>query len=87
MLPLALSPVVAVFLSAGLGVATKSWLVGLGNAALVIVWVVWFWAAANYSTSDLMAWAPIAALGLHSLVMLWLIALHVFRRARVGQKA
>jgi hypothetical protein len=86
LLPLAVSPFVAVFLSAALGVATKSWSVGLGNTALVIVWVVWFLAASQYSTSDLMVWVPIVALGLHSLVLVCLI-LHAFRRVRMRNEA
>jgi uncharacterized membrane protein len=86
-LPLAASPIVAVLLSVVLGVATKSWSVGLGNTALVIVWVVWFVAASNYSTSDLVVWASIVAVGLHSLVMVWFIVLHAFGRARVRHEA
>ena len=86
-LPLAASPVVAVVLAVALGVAAGSWSVGLGNAAAVIVWVVWFAAASNYSTSDLLTWAPIVALGLHSLAMAWLIVRHAARRARLRNEA
>jgi hypothetical protein len=86
-LPLAASPFVAVFLSAALGAATKSWRVGLGNTVLVIVWVFWFVAASKYSTSDLLVWAPIGALGLHSLVMPCLIVLYALRRLRARNKA
>jgi hypothetical protein len=49
--------------------------------------VTWFVAASNYSTSDLLVWASIAALGLHSLVMVWFIALHAFRRVRARNAA
>jgi hypothetical protein len=80
--PLAASPVIAILLSGVLGIVTRSWLVGLANTSLVILWVAWFTAASNYSTSDLLIWASIAALGLHSLVMVWAIVLHAFRRAR-----
>ena len=86
-LPLAASPFVAVFLSAALGAANKSWRVGLGNTVLVVVWVVWFVAASHYSTSDLLVWAPIAALGLHSLVMLGLIVLYALRRLSARNRA
>jgi len=86
-LPLAASPFVAVLLSAALGIVTKSWAVGLGNTVLVITWVVWFAAASNYSTSDLLIWASIVALGLHALLMLWFIALHAFRRRRMRNEA
>jgi hypothetical protein len=82
-LPLVASPVVGVVLAAGLGVATKSWAVGLQNAALVILWVAWFVAASNYSTSDLVVWGSLAALAVHSLVMLCLLVLRVLHRVRV----
>ena len=81
-LPLAASPVVAILLSAALGVATRSWSVALANAGLVIIWVLWFVAASKYTTSDLVVWASIAALGLHALVMVWLIGRHVFTRSK-----
>jgi hypothetical protein len=81
-LPLAALPFVAILIAAALGVAAKSWPVGLKNSALVTVWVVWFAIASRFSTSDLVIWASIVALGLHSLVMLWRIALHAYRRAR-----
>jgi hypothetical protein len=80
--PLALSPVLAVFLSAVLGVVTKSWLVGIASTGIVAAWVVWFAVASKYSTSDLLVWAPIMALGLHLIVMIPWIVLLVFRRAR-----
>jgi hypothetical protein len=86
-LPLAASPFVAVLLSAALGAATKSWRVGLGNAVLVIAWVFWFVAASQYSTSDLLVWSPIGALGLHSLAMLCLIVLYALRRLSARNKA
>lgn len=81
-LPLAASPVVAILLSVALGVATRSWWVALANAGLVIVWVLWFVAASKHSTSDLVVWASIVALGLHALGMLWFIGQHVFRRSK-----
>lgn len=80
-LPLAAAPIVAVVLCAILGVATKSWAVGLGNTALVAVWVGWFVAASKYSSSDLMVWAPIAALGVHSIVMASRIVLNYFGKS------
>lgn len=86
-LPLAASPLLAVLLSAALGIVTRSWAVGLGNTALVIIWVAWFAAASNHSTSDLLIWASIVALGLHALLMLWFIALHSFRRRRMRNGA
>ena len=85
-LPLAVTPVVALLLSVALGVAKKSWLVGIVNTALVIVWVAWFAAASNYSTSDPLIWGSIVALGLHSLAMACLIALHAARRASVESR-
>jgi hypothetical protein len=81
-LPLAASPLVAIFLAGALGVAARSWSVGLKNTGLVIVWVVWFVVAAKYVPSDLVIWASIVALGLHCLAMLWLIVLRAFRRSR-----
>ena len=86
-LPLAASPIIAVLLSAVLGAVTRSWLVGLANTALVILWVIWFWGASNYSTSDWLVWASIVALGLHTLVIAWFIVLTVFRRKRVRNEA
>jgi hypothetical protein len=81
-LPLALSPILAIFLSAVLGVVTKSWLVGIASTGIVAAWVAWFAVASKYSTSDLLVWAPIVALGLHLIVMIPWIVLLVFRRAR-----
>lgn len=82
-LPLAASPLIAILLAAALGVARKSWAVGVGNTGLVIVWVAWFAAASNYTTSDLLVWTSLAALGLHVLLMLWFIAMHAVRRSRM----
>jgi hypothetical protein len=84
-LPLAASPLVAFVLAVTLGVLSKSWRVGLANMALVSAWVGWFVAASNYTTSDLLIWASMVALGLHSLAMAWFVALHVFRRSKTGQ--
>jgi hypothetical protein len=86
-LPLAASPIIAVLLSVVLGALARSWLVGLGNTALVVFWVVWFWVASNFSTSDWLVWASIVALGLHSLVVAWFIVLHLFRRVRARDVA
>jgi hypothetical protein len=60
----------------------RSWFVALGNASLVIVWVVWFVAASKYITSDLVIWASIVALGLHLLVMAALLVLHALNASR-----
>lgn len=79
------SPAIALFLAAGLGVATKSWALGVLNTALLVLWVAWFVAASNYSTSDLLVWASLVALAVHSLLMLYVIVLHVLRRLRARQ--
>jgi hypothetical protein len=81
-LPLAVSPLVAIILAGALGVAARSWSIGLKNTGLVIVWVVWFVIAAKYIPSDPVIWASIVALGLHCIVMLFLIVRHASRRAR-----
>lgn len=86
-LPLVASPIVAVILATAFGVTAKRWSVGLKNVGLVIVWVIWFLTASKYSTSDLVIWASVVALAVHSLVMLWLIVLRVFRRRRVRCEA
>ncbi len=79
-LPLAASPIIALFLSIAVGFARKSWLAGLGNTALVVLWVAWFVAASRHSTSDLLTWLPMVALGLHTLAMaVWIVA-HLIRR-------
>lgn len=85
-LPLVASPIFAFILATTLGVTAKRWSVGLRNVGLVIIWVIWFLAASRYSTSDLVIWASLVALAVHSLIMLWLIALHIFRRMRVGNE-
>jgi hypothetical protein len=86
-LPLVASPIFALILATTLGVTAKRWSVGLWNVGLVIIWVIWFLAASRYSTSDLVIWASLVALAVHSLIMLWLIALHVFRRMGVRNEA
>lgn len=86
-LPLAASPVIAVLLCVAVGVVTKSWLAGLGNTALVIIWVSWFWAASNYSTSDWLVWASMLALGLHAIAMAAFVVLRVARRAQASDDA
>jgi hypothetical protein len=85
--PLAVAPIIAVVFSVALGLATKSWMVGLGNTGLVFVWGFWFVAASKYSESDLMVWGAIAALGLHLLVMVSLVVQHAVRRARIRRGA
>jgi hypothetical protein len=77
---LAAMPLAGVMLSVALGIVMKSWRAGAGNLALVGLWVASFYAAAQYSTSDLMNWAPIGALGLHLAAMVVLIAVHAVRR-------
>jgi hypothetical protein len=81
-LPLVASPLVAILLAGALGVAARSWSIGLKNTGLVIVWVVWFIVAAIYVPSDPVIWASIVALGLHCIVMLFLIVRRGCRRAR-----
>jgi hypothetical protein len=81
--PLAAAPFIAVVFSVALGLMTRSWMVGLGNTGLVLVWGIWFVAASKHSDSDLMVWGAIAALGLHLLVMVSLVVQHAIRRARV----
>ena len=83
-LPLAASPLLALLLSAFVGVLTKSWRVGLGNAALVAGWVAWFVATSHYSTADLPIWASMVALGVHTLAMAGFVAWRVLRRLRQG---
>ena len=81
---LAAMPLLAAILALALGIVMKSWLVGAGNFALVGLWVAWFAAAAKYSESDLMNWAPIGVLGLHLAAMGVLIAVRAVRhRVRV----
>ncbi|MGD8476787.1 MAG: hypothetical protein PVH05_13860 [Burkholderiales bacterium] len=86
-LPLIASPVVAIALAVIFGIVARSWLIALKNIALVIGWVVWFLAASEFPAPDLVIWASIAALGFHSLIMLWLIMLYAFRRARRRHEA
>jgi hypothetical protein len=77
---LGLMPVAGVILAALLGALKKSWRLALGHLAAVALWIAWFVAAAQYSKSDWMNWAPIAALALHLAAMLGLIGLHFVRR-------
>ena len=79
-LPLAASPLLALLLSAFVGVLTKSWRVGLGNAVLVAGWVAWFVATSHYSTADLPIWASMVALGVHTLAMAGFVAWRALRR-------
>lgn len=82
-LVLAAMPLLAVILALVLGMVMKSWLVGTGHLVLIGVWLAGFVAAAKYSESDLLNWAPIGALGLHMVAMGVLIAVRAFgRRAR-----
>lgn len=84
---LGLMPVLALILSIVLGALKRSWLVALGNLGFAALCVAWFVAAAQLSKSDLMNWAPIGVLGLHLVVMLFLIGLHPFRRRKAGGDA
>ncbi|HEV8554082.1 MAG TPA: hypothetical protein VGR65_11975 [Casimicrobiaceae bacterium] len=80
--PLAVAPIIAVVFSVALGLATKSWMVGLGNTGLVFVWGVGLWP--HPSTPNRTSWfGAIAALGLHLLVMVSLVVQHAIRRARI----
>jgi len=79
-LPLAASPLVALVLAAVVGVAARSWSIGLKHAGLVIFWVIWFLVSSKYVPSDPVIWASLVALGVHCLVMLFLIVRHAFRR-------
>jgi hypothetical protein len=86
-LPLAASPIIALFLAIAVGFARKSWLAGLGNTALVVLWLAWFVAASRHSTSDLLTWVPMVALGLHTLAMTGWILAHVIQRIRERKAA
>ena len=86
-LPLAASPLVAIVLAGVLGVVARSWSIALTNAALVFVWVAWFFVASKYVPSDPVIWASLVALGLHCLVMLFRIVQHAFWRARARRRS
>lgn len=77
---LAAMPVLAAVLALALGSVTRSWSIGAANLMLVGASVAGFVAAARYSESDLLNWAPIAVLALHLVAMGVLIAVRVIRR-------
>ena len=84
---LAAAPLLAIVLSIVLGTMAKSWSIGLGNLGLVGLWIAWFAAASFYLTSDLMTWAPIAALAIHVVAIVCLIVLRALRRERTRHDA
>ena len=77
---LALSPILVLALAIGLGVVTRSWMVGGLHAAIVSIWVMLFAIASHWVENDIVIWTPIALLGIHAVILVVLIARGVLRR-------
>ena len=77
---LALSPILVLALAIGLGVVTRSWMVGGLHAAIVSILVMLFAIASYWVENDIVIWTPIALLGIHAVILVVLIARGVLRR-------
>ena len=78
----ALSPLVAIVLAIALGFVTRSAIKGSVHALLIILWVILFWLASNYATSDAIIWTPLIVYAGHVLVLFVLVIAHVVARIR-----
>ena len=76
----ALSPVLVLFLAIILGLLRGSWKTGLKHAGFVILWVVLFVITAQTIENDYVIWTPIVLYGLHTLLILALITINIFKR-------
>jgi hypothetical protein len=83
----ALSPIAVLLLTVVLGWLTRSVRLGAIHAALVIVWVVLFWLASSFVTSDYLIWTPLALFVLHTVVIVVLILRHALARNRSNGRA
>jgi len=77
---LALSPILVLALAIGLGVVTRSWMIGGLHAAIVSILVMLFAIASYWVENDIVIWTPIALLGIHAVILVVLIARGVLRR-------
>ena len=77
---LALSPILVLALAIGLGVVTRSWMVGGLHAAIVSILVMLLAIASYWVENDIVIWTPIALLGIHAVILVVLIAKGVLRR-------
>ena len=78
---LAVSPIVVLLLTAVLGFASRSWLVGIAHAALVLLWILMFAIASYWVENDYVIWAPLVLFGAHAVALVVLIARGLLRRA------
>jgi len=76
---LAISPILVLGLAIGLGVVTRSWIVGGLHAAIVLFWVTLFVIASYWVENDIVIWTPIGLLAIHAIVLVVLIAKSVLR--------
>ena len=76
---LAISPILVLALAIGLGVVTRSWIVGGLHAAIVSFWVTLFVIASYWVENDIVIWTPIGLLAIHAIVLVVLIAKSVLR--------
>lgn len=79
---LAISPILVLSLCVALGIATRNWLVGIGNAILVLFWVTLFLIASYWVENDYIIWTPLVLYGLHAVVLVALVARSILRRVR-----
>jgi hypothetical protein len=78
---LALSPILVLLLAVVLGAVSRSWLVGLKHAGLVLIWILLFGVTSYWVENDYVIWTPLALYVLHAVIMLILIARCLWRRA------
>ena len=70
---LLVSPIIVLVLSGMLAAACRSLRVGIFNAGLCALWIVWFALASMWFEMDWLIWAPLIGIGVHLLVLVILL--------------
>ncbi|MBU2675686.1 MAG: hypothetical protein KJP16_01295 [Gammaproteobacteria bacterium] len=78
----AVSPIVVLLLTAVLGFVSRSWLVGIAHAGLVLLWILLFGIASYWVENDYVIWTPLVLYGVHAVALVALIVRGLLRRAR-----
>ena len=78
----ALSPLLVILFAVALGVVSRSWMVGVAHAGLVVVWVTLFGVASYWVENDYVIWTPLVLYGVHAIILIILVVKGVLRRVR-----
>jgi len=77
---LAVSPLFVLLLAVALGVASRSWRVGVAHAGLLVAWILWFAVASYWVENDYVIWTPLALSATHAVILVVLLIRCLLRK-------